>query len=233
MLKRNIVLLLLIGTAACQKPNFQPISQPWEPDFPIDRFESIIQNYEARDAIQNPSPGGIVLTGSSSFFRWTNAEKDLAPLPVINRGFGGSSFPEVIYYLDRIVLKYDPKTIVVYCENDQFGKKPKTPEQTRDAYVELTRRIREELPEVKMYYISMKPSPSRWDRRAEVQRANQLIRNFIKTDRRHEYIDVWPVMLKDGRPDGSIFVQDSLHMNAEGYRRWTTVLKPILEKDNR
>jgi lysophospholipase L1-like esterase len=233
MLKRNIVLLLLIGTAACQKPNYQSIGEPWQPDFAIDRFESTIKNYEARDATQNPSPGGIVLTGSSSFFRWNDAEKDLAPLPVINRGFGGSSLPEVIHYLDRAVLKYDPKTIVVYCENDQFGKKPKTPEQTRDAYVELTRKIREELPEVKIYYISMKPSPSRWDRRAEVQRANQLIRNFIKTDRRHEYIDVWPVMLKDGRPDGSIFVQDSLHMNAEGYRRWTTVLKPILEKDNR
>ncbi|HEV7347693.1 GDSL-type esterase/lipase family protein [Telluribacter sp.] len=233
MLKRSIFLLLVAGTVACQKPGYQSIGQPWEPDYAIDRFESTIKGFESRDAEQNPTPGGIVLTGSSSFALWKEADKDLAPLPIINRGFGGSTLPEVIHYTDRAVLKYDPKTIVVYCENDMFGKKAKTPEQNRDAYVALTQKIREDLPDVKMYYVSMKPSPSRWARRAEVQRANQLIKNFIKTDRNHEYIDVWPVMLKDGRPDGSIFRSDSLHMNAEGYRRWTTVLKPILEKEVR
>lgn len=230
MLKRFVV-VLLVSAVACQKPNYQSIGQPWEPDYAVDRHENSIKNFEQKDAQQSPAPGGIVFTGSSSFAMWREADKDLAPLPIINRGFGGSTLPEVIHYVDRAVIKYDPKTIVVYCENDMFGKKAKTPEQTRDAYVTLTKKIREELPDVKMYYVSMKPSPSRWSRRADVQKANQLIKTFVKSDRNHEYIDVWPVMLKDGRPDGSIFLKDSLHMNPEGYRRWTAVLKPILEKE--
>ncbi len=61
----------------------------------------------------------------------------LLHLPIINRGFGGSTFPEVIHYADRTIFKYHPKTVVIYCENDMFGKKTKTPEQVRDAYVKL------------------------------------------------------------------------------------------------
>jgi lysophospholipase L1-like esterase len=228
--KTRLLFLVLILVGACHKPNYQAMAPAWEPDYSLNRFEKDIQAYEAQDAQRMPAPGGIVFTGSSSFRLWKNAEEDLAPLPIINRGFGGSTLPEVIHYMDRNVMKYKPETIVVYCENDQFGSKAKTPEQTRDAYVEFTRRVRAELPEVQMYFVSLKPSPSRWARREEVQKTNRLIREFVKSDRHHEYIDVWPVMLKDGRPDGSIFLKDSLHMNTEGYRRWTEVIKPVLQK---
>ncbi|TDB64158.1 GDSL-type esterase/lipase family protein [Arundinibacter roseus] len=222
--------IALCSFVACHKPSYQQMAPPWEPDFAIDRFEKEIKDFEAEDAQKMPAAGGIVMTGSSSFRLWKTAEEDLAPLPIINRGFGGSTLSEVLHYTDRTVLKYKPATIVVYCENDQFGKKPKTPEQTRDTYVTFTQKVRAQLPDVQMYFVSLKPSPSRWDRREEVKRTNQLIREFVKSDRHHEYVDVWPTMLKDGRPDGSIYVKDSLHMNAEGYRRWTEVIKPVLSK---
>lgn len=225
-----LALFLAVLAVACSRPAYQMIAPPWEPNYPIDRFEKEIASFEEQDARQMPAPGGIVLTGSSSFRLWETAEEDLAPLPIINRGFGGSTLPEVIHYADRTVTKYRPDVVVVYCENDQFGSKAKTPEQTRDAYVEFTKQVRADLPDVQMYFVSLKPSPSRWARRAEVQKTNELIRDFVKSDRHHEYIDVWPVMLKNGRPDGSIYRNDSLHMNAEGYRRWTQVIKPVLQK---
>lgn len=229
-MKKYFLVLLVVWLGACNKPNYTSLDVPWEPDYKLDRSESSIKNYEAKDAEKMPAPGGIVFAGSSSFTKWQSAAEDLAPLPIINRGFGGSTIPEVIYYADRTILKYNPKTVVIYCENDMFGSKKKTPEQVRDAYVTLTKTIREKQPDVLMYCISLKPSPSRWERRADVERANKLIRDFIKSDKNHQYIDVWPVMLKNGRPDGSIFLSDSLHMNEEGYRRWIKVLKPILEK---
>ncbi|WP_138477551.1 GDSL-type esterase/lipase family protein [Dyadobacter bucti] len=229
-MKKYFLVLLVVWLGACNKPNYTSLDVPWEPDYKLDRSESSIKNYEAKDAEKMPAPGGIVFAGSSSFTKWQSAAEDLAPLPIINRGFGGSTLPEVIYYADRTILKYNPKTVVIYCENDMFGSKKKTPEQVRDAYVALTKTIREKQPDVLMYGISLKPSPSRWERRAEVEKANKLIRDFIKSDKNHQYIDVWPVMLKNGRPDGSIFLSDSLHMNEEGYRRWIKVLKPILEK---
>lgn len=229
-MKKNFLFILILGFSACQKPNYKALDAPWEPDYKVDRFEKTIVEYEKLDATSMPAYGGIVFTGSSSFTKWTDAAKDLAPLPIVNRGFGGSTLPEVIHFADRAIFKYHPKTIVIYCENDMFGKKKKTPEQVRDAYVQLTRLIHEKEPKAFIYGISLKPSPSRWAQRADTEKANRLIRDFIKTDRRHQYIDVWPVMMKNDRPDGSIFLKDSLHMNEEGYRRWTKVLKPILEK---
>ncbi|CAG5069619.1 hypothetical protein DYBT9623_02355 [Dyadobacter sp. CECT 9623] len=229
-MKKHFLLLFIVGLSACHKPNYTSLGAPWEPDYKVDRSENAILKFEKEDAEKMPAPGGIVFTGSSSFTKWQDAAKDLAPLPIINRGFGGSTLPEVIHYADRAVTKYQAKTIVIYCENDMFGKKKKTPEQVRDAYVTLTKKIRDKQPDVLLYGVSLKPSPSRWDKKDEVIRANKLIQDFIRSDKNHKYIDVWPVMLKNGRPDGSIFTSDSLHMNEEGYRRWTQVFKPILQK---
>jgi lysophospholipase L1-like esterase len=229
-MKKYFILAGFLAILSCQKPKYNSIGQPWEPDYAIDRSESAIVAFEKKDAEKMPPSGGIVFTGSSSFTNWTNVGKDLATLPVINRGFGGSTLPEVIHYADRTIFKYNPKTIVIYCENDMFGGKDKTPEQVRDAYVALTKLIHEKEPQARIYGVSLKPSPLRWDKRVAVEKANTLIHDFIKSDRNHQYIDIWPVMIKNGRPDGSIFLQDSLHMNEEGYRRWTAVLKPILEK---
>lgn len=229
-MKKYVVFLGVLFISSCHKPNYTALDKPWEPDYQLTRSENAIKEFERKDSEKMPAPGGIVLAGSSTFTKWTNADKDLAPLPIINRGFGGSTLPEVIHYADQTILKYHPGTVVIYCENDMFGSKPKSPEQVRDAYVTLTRMIHEKEPKAKIYGVSLKPSPSRWNKRQDVEKANRLIQDFIRTDRRHEYIDIWPVMMKDGRPDGTIFLKDSLHMNEEGYRRWTTVLKPVLEK---
>jgi lysophospholipase L1-like esterase len=229
-MKKYFLILLVVGFNACHKPNTNNIAAPWEPDYKVDRSEGAIVAFEKKDAEKMPAPGGIVFTGSSSFTKWQSAAEDLAPLPIINRGFGGSTLPEVIHYAERTITKYNPKTVVIYCENDMFGSKPKTPEQVRDAYVTLVKLIRQKQPDVQLYGVSLKPSPSRWAKKDDVIKANKLIQDYIKSDKKHHYIDVWPVMLKNGRPDGSIFLGDSLHMNGEGYKRWVKVFKPILEK---
>lgn len=223
-------LLFILLLSSCQKASYTSIAPPWEPDFDLTRHEKTILEYEEADKKNFPPKGGMVMLGSSSFRMWRTSYEDLAPLPTINRSFGGNTLPEVIHYLDRTVFPYEPASVVVYCENDMFGKKNKTPEQTRDAYVELTRLIREKLPNVKMYYVSMKPSPSRVNKQPDVIKVNKLIGDFVKKDKNHEYIDIWPVMMKDGKPDGSIFLKDSLHMNREGYERWIKVLKPALSE---
>lgn len=232
-MKKYFIVLGMFIFVSCHKSNYTALDKTWEPDYPLDRSENSIKAFEQKDKVKMPASGGIVFAGSSTFTKWTNADKDLAPLPIINRGFGGSTLPEVIHYADRTIFKYHPNTVVVYCENDMFGKKEKTPEQVRDAYVELTRLIHENDPKAQIYGISLKPSPSRWNKKEDVIKANKLIRDFIESDRNHQYIDIWPIMIKNGRPDGSIFLSDSLHMNEEGYKRWTTVLKPILEKRSR
>jgi hypothetical protein len=56
----------------------------------LDAWEWRIAKFEAQDRVQPPQKGAIVFTGSSSVTFWKTLEQDMAPLPVINRGFGGS-----------------------------------------------------------------------------------------------------------------------------------------------
>ena len=227
---KKIFLFSILLFAACQRPNYTQIGTPFTPNYKLDKFESSIKGFEKQDSVQMPKEGEVLLAGSSSFLFWKTASQDLAPLPIINRAFGGSTLPEVEFYAARTILKYKPKTILIYCENDMFVGQEKSPAQVRDAYVRITKIIRDKLPKTQIYFVGLKPSPSRWKRWAESQEANRLIQDFIKTDKRHAYIDVSEVMLKNGKPDPTIFLSDSLHINAEGYRRWTNIIKPILTK---
>lgn len=232
MKNKLLILCFAVLAWACSRTIvYQPIAEKFVPDYDINRFENEIKNYEKQDAEigLDKLQGQILLYGSSSFRLWKTFKEDLSPLPVINHGFGGSTFPELTNYVHRMVIPYKPKTLVVYCENDPFGKKPKSPEQVFDAFGEFVTIVRNKLPKTKIYYVSMKPSPSRRKQWETTTRTNQMIEAYIKKHKNMAYIDISKVMMKpDGSFDGSIFVGDSLHMNANGYKLWTGVIKPIL-----
>jgi hypothetical protein len=52
-------------------------------------WEFQIRAFEKADRLQPPEPGVVLCTGSSSIRYWTTLSHDLAPLRVLNRGFGG------------------------------------------------------------------------------------------------------------------------------------------------
>lgn len=85
------------------------------------------------------------------------------------------------------------------------------------------------MPEAKPFYLSIKPSTSRWHLWREVDEVNTLIRNFAESDEDIVYVDVaTPMLGEDGTPAKELFVGDGLHLNAQGYELWTSVLGPHL-----
>ena len=91
--------------------------------------------------------------------------------------------------------------------------------------------IRKTLPGVPVAYVSIKPSPSRWNIHGRMEEANKAIEAFLKTQRATSFIDVYHKMLdKDGEPIKDIFLEDKLHMNAKGYAIWKKVIQPYLLK---
>ncbi len=85
-----------------------------------------IDTYKKQDLQQLPPDDVIVFTGSSSIRFWKTLEQDMAPLPVINRGFGGAKIKQVTYYADQIVLPYHPQAIVLFAGTNDLGRfKPK------------------------------------------------------------------------------------------------------------
>lgn len=193
------------------------------------RFENEIVAFEKADKENFPPNNAILFTGSSSIRLWENLAESFPTKKIINRGFGGSGLSDLIYYADRIVYPYKPKQIVIYSgENDIAAGK--TPEQVVADFKNLFTAIRQKLPNTPIAFISMKPSPSRADKLAQVKEANQLISDFLKTRKKAMYINVFDKMLgNDQQPRPELFVADKLHMNEEGYEIWAQTIKPYLK----
>ncbi len=92
---------------------------------------------------------------------WKNLRSSFPNLNVINRGFGGSRLEDVNFYFDRIVAPYNPKTIVLYAgENDV--NEGVAPEVVLESYRKFAQMAHAKFPKSKLIYVSLKPSPSRW-----------------------------------------------------------------------
>lgn len=200
------------------------------PELDIDRFEKDIEAFEKTDMMSRYSGDMALFVGSSSIRFWNSLANDMAPHPVLNRGFGGSTLHEVNHYFDRIVAKYSPKQIFLYCGENDIAM-TYTVQETFDEFVEFIGKCKKQLPDSEIIFLSMKPSPSRWNLWNDYTEANTLIKNLCVLSKKLHYVDISEVMLKEnGMPDESIFVQDNLHMNAEGYERWTSVLRPVVDE---
>src|ERR1700755_3522507 len=85
-------------------------------------FWDDIQAFKHQDSIQMPPQHAILFVGSSSFTKWTDVQEYFPGYTIINRGFGGSSLPDVIRYAGDVIYPYEPKQVVIYCgENDLAG----------------------------------------------------------------------------------------------------------------
>lgn len=191
-------------------------------------FRKEINAFKKSDSIQMPAKDMILFTGSSSFTRWKDVQDYFPGYPILNRGFGGSSLPDLIRYADEIIYPYQPKQIVIYCgENDIAASDTVTAQLVLQRFTTLFNMIRAHLPKVPVAFVSIKPSPSRRKFRQVVIEANALIKKFLGKQSRTGYINVYDAMLNsDGTEKGEVFVQDSLHMNAKGYAIW----KPLILK---
>ena len=192
------------------------------------RFEDEILAFEAADRKARPSPGRVLFVGSSSIRLWGTLEKDMAGVPVLNRGFGGSWLADSVRLVDRIVLPYRPRAIVVFAGTNDL-QDGKSPEAVAESYREFVRLARAGLPNVPIAYIAISPAPSRWNLKDKMWRTNALIRAFSADTPGLRFIDTWPLMLDaNGEPRPELYVGDRLHLNAEGYRLWTGAIRPVV-----
>ncbi|MBN2310079.1 MAG: hypothetical protein JXR94_13985 [Candidatus Hydrogenedentes bacterium] len=192
------------------------------------RWEKDIQAFEKRDA-ENPTvEGGIVFAGSSSIGMW-DLKRWFPGMNALNRGFGGSSFSDLVVFAHRIVLPHKPATVVLYSgDNDIAGGR--SPEQVAADFKKVLGIIHKGLPDARVLVVAIKPSIARWGLVGKMRQANRLIEAIAKEDAQLTYIDVdTPMLGPDGKPRAELFLDDGLHLNAEGYRLWTSILMPYLK----
>ena len=195
-------------------------------------FSGDIQAFKKTDQEHFPPKNAILFVGSSSFTRWNNIESYFPGYTVINRGFGGSSLPDVIRYSNEIIFPYQPKQVIIYCgENDIASSDTVTAAIVFKRFTQLFEGIRQHLPRASIVFISMKPSPSRSHLMPLMEEANGKIKGFLSKDPNTLFLDVYHLMLnKEGKPLNELFGPDSLHMNEKGYAIWQKAITPILLK---
>ena len=194
-------------------------------------FRKEIDAFKKQDSIQKPVLRNILLIGSSSFTKWTDVQDYFPEYPILNRGFGGSSLPDLIRYADEIIFPYHPKQVVIYCgENDIAASDTVTSQMVMQRVEQLFFLIRNKLPKVQVAFISIKPSPSRWKFEPAIVETNRLIKKFLRKQSRTKFINVHDAMLNgDGSVMTDIFIGDNLHINEKGYAIWQKVIKPFLK----
>jgi lysophospholipase L1-like esterase len=195
-----------------------------------EKWKDAIDKFTQADAAKPPAPGGVVFVGSSSIVKWTTLEKDFPGENIIKRGFGGSQLDDSVFYVDRIVVPYKPRVVVLYAgDNDLAGGK--TPEKVFSDFKEFVAKIHAALPQTRIVYIGIKPCPSRWKNRENIERTNALIAaECAKDAKRLRFVDVWQPMLDaKGQPRPELFVADMLHMNPDGYKIWRPLVAAQLK----
>lgn len=185
------------------------------------RWQDSLAAFAEADRVRAPAPGGVLFVGSSSIRLWTDLETQFDVTPaVIKRGFGGSRLADCARYVDRLVLPYKPRLVVVYAGDNDLAEGA-TPQQVLERFRSFVETVRAELPETRIAYVSIKPSPLRATLMPQIDEANGLIEAYATTVPQLDFIDVHDKMLDaDGQPRAELFQADRLHLNAAGYALW-------------
>lgn len=184
--------------------------------------------FAAQDAAHPFAPGGIVFVGSSSIRLW-DLPRSFPGLPVLNRGFGGSQVADSVEHVNLLVLRHRPRLVVFYAGDNDIAA-GKSPSAVAADFTAFVRRIHQALPDARIVFIGIKPSPQRWKLVDRVREANASSRRFAQTDDRIGFVDVdGPMLGWDEQPRRDLFVADGLHLSPKGYELWTALVRPFLE----
>jgi lysophospholipase L1-like esterase len=196
---------------------------------PSAKWEKDIRAFEEKDRESPPPKGAILFIGASSTRRWTTLAEDFPEYKVINRGFGGSQTVDSVYYADRIVIPYKPRLIVLQEGGNDINAGKKA-EQVLADFKAFVAKVRAELPDARIAFTSLSPSPRRWEQAEEQKKANRLVQEYVRAGKNLDYIELWDQFLgPDGKPREDLFVEDRLHNNEAGYKIRTQVVRPHLQ----
>ncbi|HKJ79485.1 MAG TPA: hypothetical protein VKA10_08115, partial [Prolixibacteraceae bacterium] len=161
----TIFLILLCGI--CNTTNAQDPNRFKEQ---VDRLANKEHNFDADKKL-------VIFAGSSSIVMWKDVQQRFPEYNVVNNGFGGSHFSDLIYFYDKLLKNYDPEMIFIYeGDNDIAGKK--RPGKIKRQAKKLRKMLREDFPETKVVFISPKPSIAREHLGNKYMRLNRKLERY-------------------------------------------------------
>jgi lysophospholipase L1-like esterase len=193
------------------------------------RFQSEIDRFKSDTTDYTQTKDLILFTGSSTIRMWSTLKEDFPDMNVLNRGFGGSTMSELLYYADTLIIPYRPKVIFIYeGDNDLASGTP--PGEILESAKKLVEKIRKHLPRTTICFFAAKPSLARWNLRESYLELNRMLNGLTREYKRVFFLDTWnPMLTPDGNVMNDLFVADGLHMNRKGYDIWKAIVNHFLE----
>lgn len=193
-----------------------------------DRWEESLAAFAAADLENAPPSGAVLFVGSSSIRLWDNLEEQFKDARVLKRGFGGSRLTDCVKHLDRLVVNYKPRLVMLYAGDNDLAEGG-SPEEVLERVKAFADGVHGRLPETQVTFISIKPSPARRALVDKARAANELVRAYADAHPGVDYIDVFtPMLAADGAPRAELFRKDALHLNDQGYALWRRIIQPFV-----
>jgi lysophospholipase L1-like esterase len=170
-----------------------------------------------------------IFYGSSTIRLWTSLNTDFESLKPINLGFGGSTLAACVWFFERIMTPYNPKKLVVYAGDNDLGD-GRHPEEVFIFFQQLVVKANNRFGDIPCYFISLKPSVSRWNMADQFKFTNNLIETeIIKHNNNWHFINIFKDMMDaQGKPQKEYFVSDGLHLSEQGYQLWKKVINSYI-----
>jgi lysophospholipase L1-like esterase len=192
------------------------------------RWEDTMASFQRWDSKTTFPENAILFIGSSSINGWATREC-FADLPVINRGFGGSVYSDIIYWAEVLLKPYNPKIVVFYSGDNDPGI-GKSPEKIVEDFKMVYAITRSMYPDAQVVVMATKISESRLRLKEAYIQANSLLKEFADDSSRLHYFDSASLLLdEEGKPDSNLYKSDKLHLNDKGYEIWSKHLKTLLK----
>ena len=191
-----------------------------------------IEAFERLDKTQSYAEDAILFIGSSSIRLWETLTEDMKPYPVIQRGYGGAHFRDMVFFTDRIMSDHQLSMVVCFVANDISGSEQDgTPQEVLKLFKHFIKQVRVKYPTIPIMQIAITPTKSRWSLWPEIDKVNALMKGYCeKTDNLY-FIDTVPEFLDEkGQPKTQWFIKDQLHLNEKGYEVWNRIIKREIEK---
>ncbi len=224
------LLLAAMPVLGAPAPHTTPAGTPAGIE-PASPWEASFEAFAAADRESPPPEGAVLFVGSSSIRMWSGLETQFGDEKVVlKRGFGGSQLSDCVKNLQRLVVRYRPRTVLVYAGDNDL-EEGSTPNEVLRRFTAFVDGVHRSLPDTRIDFISIKPSPLRAALMPQIRATNALIRDYVAGTPGVAYIDVYTPMLDAaGGPRRELFRDDRLHLNADGYALWQSVIAPYVQQ---